>query len=373
MNKRRKITFSVLFLATVTSAVVVLYSCNLGPKSPSEFVNEYLQCTVPQQFVNDPIQTSIRAERFFSSDAKILVCRDNASPTTVSVTQYLRGLSKLNFMQKTQRFILDPPKFEISGDNIKVTLVEGYLEDRCAEVSETTLILNKKIGGYCIKELRQQYRSPLQTELDRMEKSALIMDNYDPKKGLGARYLGGGRFDSSAAISPDNAKIVFTSLRNESSELYIMKRDGSDVERLTNTVCWEVSPSFTPDGNHILFLSDAESYEGEPYLLGLENRHVKKFMPWMRNVRNIAYSPNSHLVVFTAMQNNVSEIFIKVCDSNEYRQLTHTGNEKISVVFSSDSTKIFFSEQWYEKDKSPPRTRGDIFNRCRWKRHSKIE
>jgi Tol biopolymer transport system component len=88
----------------------------------------------------------------------------------------------------------------------------------------------------------------------------------------------------------------------------------------------------------------------------LKNWNLKKILPEIHDIRNIVFSPDGQLILFTAMQNNISEVFIKKCDSNEFRQLTHTANEKIAITFSADGKQILFSEQWYEKGKSPPRT-----------------
>ncbi|OHB57182.1 MAG: hypothetical protein A2Y07_11500 [Planctomycetes bacterium GWF2_50_10] len=334
---------------------VALYT-GQSEASVSEFVDKYLDCTAPERFADAPVLTPLKAKRFFSSGAKIHVLKDSVSPIALSVDQYLRSLSKLNFIQMVQHHILVQPRFEILGDEIKVAYVEGYLEDGYAEISETNMIVKKGKGKYRIKEISQKYRSPLQEELEQIKKLSSPSNHYDPEKGLGARYLGGGHFNSSTAISPDNKKIVFTSLKDESSELYIMKSDGSSLERLTTSPYWEVLPLFTPDGQHIIFLSDHESYQGEPYILKIANDAIERFLPQMRNVRNITYSPDGSVMVFTATQGVATEIFIRDCASMEICQLTRTGHEKIALAFSIDGKNLFFSEQWYEYDKNPPRS-----------------
>ncbi|MHC4759004.1 MAG: TolB family protein [Planctomycetota bacterium] len=229
--------------------------------------------------------------------------------------------------------------------------MDGY-----TDVSDTNMVINKIKDEFLIKEISQKYRIPSQKELDQIKKLSSPSTTYDPKKGLGARYLGGGYFNSSTSISPDNTKIVFSSLKNESSDIYTMNLDGSNLKRLTTSSYWEVLPSFTPDGQHILFLSDHENYQGEPYILSIANGQVRRFIPQMHNVRNIVFFPERNIAAFTATQGECTEIFIKDCNSNGIRQLTRTGHDKISLVFTSDGKNLFFSEQWYEYDKAPPRT-----------------
>lgn len=355
MKKIKAILFVSLSAVLVFVLVGVALYQGQGKVSMSEFVDKYLDCVAPERFADAPILTPRRAKRFFLSGAKIHIHKDNMSSCTLSAGQYLRGLSQLNFTQMVQRQILEQPHFEISGDEIKVAYVEGYLTDGYAEVSETNMIVKKSKSKYLIKEISQKYRNPLQEELEQINKLTSPSELYAPKNGLGARYLGGGYFNSSVSISPDNTKIVFTSLKNESSELYIMNLDGSNLERLTTTPYWEVLPLFTPDGQHILFLSDHENYQGEPYILKIDTHEIKRFLPKMRNVRNITYSHDGNMIAFTATHGAVAEIFIRDCLSNEIRQLTYTGHEKLAVVFSSDDKNLFFSEKWYEYDKNPPR------------------
>ncbi len=68
-------------------------------------------------------------------------------------------------------------------------------------------------------------------------------------------------------VSPDGTRIVFslgvtisesTAAHGEisSTEIFIMNADGTNIRRLTDNLTDDVSPLFTPDGLHILYLSD---------------------------------------------------------------------------------------------------------------------
>ena len=53
--------------------------------------------------------------------------------------------------------------------------------------------------------------------------------------------------------SPDGAWLVFESIRDGDGEIYRVRPDGSDLERLTDTRADETRPSFFPDGSRIVY------------------------------------------------------------------------------------------------------------------------
>ena len=58
------------------------------------------------------------------------------------------------------------------------------------------------------------------------------------------------------AWSPDGSKLAFTSNRDGNAEIYVMNRDGSGVQRLTNHPSIDVTPTWSPTGTQLAFTSD---------------------------------------------------------------------------------------------------------------------
>lgn len=83
----------------------------------------------------------------------------------------------------------------------------------------------------------------------------LLGDIYTlPSAGGQARLIAPGMsFDSQPRFSPDGKKIVFTSDRSGSENLWIMDADGSNPKALTKgNRTYYVSPVWTPDGNYVI-------------------------------------------------------------------------------------------------------------------------
>ncbi|MBV6519966.1 MAG: Protein TolB [Gemmatimonadaceae bacterium] len=60
-------------------------------------------------------------------------------------------------------------------------------------------------------------------------------------------------YTAEGVLSPDGRRIVFTSLKDGDLDIYTMNVDGSDVRRLTNTPGYDGGPWWSPDGKRIAY------------------------------------------------------------------------------------------------------------------------
>ena len=62
--------------------------------------------------------------------------------------------------------------------------------------------------------------------------------------------------NSAPAWSPDGKQLAIVLTRDGSSQIYLVRPDGSGLRRLTFSGAIDTEPNFSPDGQYLLFTSD---------------------------------------------------------------------------------------------------------------------
>lgn len=80
--------------------------------------------------------------------------------------------------------------------------------------------------------------------------------------------------DRSPSWSPDGEYIAFQSIRDGNWEIYVMRKDGSEVRRLTSNNYDDYLPSWSPDGEKIVFGSNMNN-QADVYLINSDGSDLK--------------------------------------------------------------------------------------------------
>jgi len=118
--------------------------------------------------------------------------------------------------------------------------------------------------------------------------------------------------DQMPAWSRDGTQIVFMSDRGgKTFDIYRMKADGSDVERLTNGKSnW--FPEYSPDGGQL-----ALHIERNVYIMSLSTKGLRQVTRDPDNGLHPTWSPTGHKLAFMSARNGRSEIFTSLVDGSE--------------------------------------------------------
>ena len=136
-----------------------------------------------------------------------------------------------------------------------------------------------------------------------------------------------------------HAKIAFSSVRVENSDIYVMDSDGDNMVRLTVDSARDYDPSWSPDGERIAFVSNRnrgmeqifvmDSDGGNPMRLTNDSTHQEP-----------AWSPNGDKIAYVRNRGG-RQIWIMDADGGNQTQLTEVGKNR-NPAWSPDGAQIAF-------------------------------
>ena len=116
-------------------------------------------------------------------------------------------------------------------------------------------------------------------------------------------------------FSPDSKSVVmsFSDPKTANSEIYLMDINTRSLERLTKDSGIDTSPSFSPDGEQIVFNSDRG---GSPQLFTMnkDGTNIKRISKGRGVYGNPVWSPRGDLIDF--VKNIKPNFYIGVMDTN---------------------------------------------------------
>jgi len=139
--------------------------------------------------------------------------------------------------------------------------------------------------------------------------------------------------DSSPSFSPDGEKIAFVSDRYGSPQIFIMDKDGFGVKRISYISGYATSPRWSPDGKYISYVVLIGSFKIAVY--DIETGKTK-LLGDSKGAEAISWAPDSRHIVFSKTNIHPSRLCVIDVFTGETRYLT----EKEYNAFSPDWKKF---------------------------------
>lgn len=171
-----------------------------------------------------------------------------------------------------------------------------------------------------------------QVAATRRQPNAVHTDDFDVKV---IRHL---------VTSPDEKSVVFSAV----GYLWTMSLADKKATRLTKATDFEFEPSFSPDGQQLVYVSWNDEEMGKLHLRNLTTQSDKVLTPQPGIYRTPAFSPDGNTIVFRKDGGNGHQGYTHCKEPGIYTVSTSGGEPNLVVprgeypVFSSDGQRIFY-------------------------------
>jgi len=161
-------------------------------------------------------------------------------------------------------------------------------------------------------------------------RSELFLMKADGSAQRQITHTPGGKSSWRASWSPDGRRLAFASDRDGNHDIYVMNRDGSDIQRLTATAgsgkhSW--NPSWSPEGRYIAFDSNLTGSD-EIYLVEVATRKISRLTITPQEGSGSwtpEWFPDGRSLVFTSNRSGKDEHYTMSLDGSAVRPLRLDG------------------------------------------------
>ncbi len=149
----------------------------------------------------------------------------------------------------------------------------------------------------------------------------------DPNSGDIRRRLTMSRgIDISPTWSPDGSQLAFVSDREGTPQIWVMNADGSGQRRVTFLGRYNQSPAWSPKGDLISFTSRDEKFVFDIFTIDPNDpKKITRLTQNQGNNEEPSWSPDGRHIVFSSTRSGRSELYIMTSDGFTQRQLTQGG------------------------------------------------
>ena len=133
--------------------------------------------------------------------------------------------------------------------------------------------------------------------------------------------------------TPTNADIVFQSNRDGHSNIYVMNDDGRNVRQLTDSPFRDSQATWSPDGSQIAFMRDLHStgagkgQQDDVFIMDAAGSNVRNVTQHPAGEGNVAWSPDGRHLVFLSNRNGEIDLYTLELASGIMTQLTDNAKE----------------------------------------------
>jgi Tol biopolymer transport system component len=143
-------------------------------------------------------------------------------------------------------------------------------------------------------------------------------------------------------ISPDDQWLAFDSNRRGNMDIWIMRKDGSEMRQLTLHHAHDWTPSWSPDGKKILFHS-LRSGNRDLFVIPVTGGAITQLTDHPSEDLAGDWSPDGQSIVFVSNRSGNMDLWIMPSEGGEPQQITFNEAPDFLPVWAPDGNQIVFS------------------------------
>jgi TolB protein len=125
--------------------------------------------------------------------------------------------------------------------------------------------------------------------------------------------------DVSPSVSPDGKSIAFVSDRGGTPQIYVMRSDGSEVRRVTFEGSYNTSPCWSPSGDRIAF--SGRRGKNQIFTIKPDGSELMQLTDSGNN-EDPSFSPDGRYITFMSDRDRTKSIYIMRANGESQRRIT---------------------------------------------------
>lgn len=151
---------------------------------------------------------------------------------------------------------------------------------------------------------------------------------------ISSRLTNSPGIDISPTFSPDGSQMAYVSARNGQPQIFIQDMHSGQARRLTFSGNYNTQPSWSPNEDKIAFTMWENGGELNIFVVNVDGSGLVKLTGNSGNNESPSWSPDGQMIVFTSSRQGSKKLYTMNVTGKNQRQLLSMGGEQMQPFWS---------------------------------------